>query len=37
MERNINLVKDLDGTKIVLINDIRFKGNKKETSSPLES
>ena len=30
MERNINLVKDLDGTKIVLINDIRFKGKREE-------
>ena len=30
MERNINLVKDLDGTKIVLSNDIRFKGKREE-------
>jgi len=25
MEKNINIITDLDGTKIVLINDVRFK------------
>ncbi|MBQ9199289.1 MAG: hypothetical protein IJ141_03855 [Lachnospiraceae bacterium] len=30
MERNVNLIKDLDGTRIVLINDIRFKGKREE-------
>ena len=30
MDRNINLIKDLDGTRFVLINDIRFKGKREE-------
>ena len=30
MERIVNLIKDLDGTQIVLINDIRFKGKREE-------
>lgn len=29
MERNIQIITDLDGTKIVLINDIRFKSRRK--------
>lgn len=28
MERNVNIITDLDGKKIVLINDIRFKGKR---------
>ena len=28
MERNINVIKDLDGKDIVFINDIRFKGKR---------
>lgn len=28
-DRNINIVKDIDGNKIVMINDIRFKGKRK--------
>ncbi len=30
MDRNITIVTDLDGSKFVLINDIRFKGKKKD-------
>ncbi len=30
MERNINIIKDLDGSNIVLVNDIRFKGKREE-------
>lgn len=30
MDRNVNIVTDLDGKKIVLINDIRFKAKKRE-------
>ena len=30
MDRNINIIVELKGEKIVLINDIRFKGKKKE-------
>ena len=30
MDKNINIITDLDGTKIVLINDIRFKGKREE-------
>lgn len=29
MDRNINIITDLDGKKIVLINDIRFRGKTK--------
>lgn len=29
MERNINIIEDLDGSKIVVINDIVFKGRQK--------
>ena len=29
MERNINVIDDLDGGKIVVINDIAFKGRQK--------
>lgn len=30
MDRNVNIITDLDGKKIVLINDIRFKAKKRE-------
>lgn len=30
MDRNVNLVKDLDGRQHVLINNIRFKGKREE-------
>ncbi|MBR6223217.1 MAG: hypothetical protein IKQ71_07250 [Lachnospiraceae bacterium] len=30
MERNVNIITDLDGSQIVLINDIRFKGKREE-------
>lgn len=29
MQRNVNIIKDLNGNNIVLINDIRFKGKRK--------
>ncbi len=28
MDRNVNLITDLDGRKIVLINDIRFQSRR---------
>lgn len=28
MERNISIIKDLNGNQIVVINDIRFKGRQ---------
>lgn len=28
MERNVNIVKDVNGNNIVIINDIRFKGKR---------
>ena len=33
MDRNVNVINDLDGSKIVLINDIRFKGKRQEWKS----
>jgi hypothetical protein len=30
MDRNVTVINDLDGSKIVLINDIRFKGKREE-------
>lgn len=36
MEKNINVITDLDGRKIVLINDIRFKGKTKEEWNEVE-
>ena len=36
MEKNINIITDLDGRKIVLINDIRFKGKTKEEWNEVE-
>lgn len=36
MDRNVNLITDLDGKKIVLINDIRFKARKRENWKDVE-
>lgn len=36
MERNITIVKELDGRKFVLINDIRFKAKKREDWKDVE-
>ena len=36
MDRNVNVITDLDGKKIVLINDIRFKGKKREEWNDVE-
>ena len=36
MDRNVNIITDLDGKSIVLINDIRFKGRKKEDWEEVE-
>lgn len=36
MERNINIITEIDGKKIVLINDIRFRGKKKEDWNVIE-
>ncbi len=36
MDRNINIIVGLKGEKIVLINDIRFKGKKKEDWKEVE-
>lgn len=30
MDRNVNIIVGLNGEKIVLINDVRFKGKKAE-------
>ena len=36
MERNITVIKDHEGKKIVLINDIRFKGKTREEWKEIE-
>lgn len=36
MDRNVNIITDLDGKKIVLINDIRFKAKKREDWKDVE-
>lgn len=36
MERNVNVISDPEGKKIVLINDIRFKGKTKEEWDEIE-
>jgi len=36
LERNVNIVKDTHGRKIALINDIRFKGKKREEWKEVE-
>jgi len=35
-ERNVNIISDTDGRKIVLINDIRFKGKRREEWKDVE-
>ena len=30
MEKNVNIINDLDGRKFVLINDIRFNGKRED-------
>ena len=35
--RNVNIISDADGKKIVLINDIRFKGKKREEWDEVET
>lgn len=35
-DKNVNLITDLDGKKIVLINDIRFKARKREDWKDVE-
>lgn len=37
MDRNVNIVTDLDGKKFVLINDIRFKAKKREDWKDVET
>ena len=36
MDKNINIITDLEGKKIVLINDIRFKGKTREEWDEIE-
>ena len=36
MDRNVNIITDLDGKQFVLINDIRFKGKKREEWKEIE-
>jgi lipopolysaccharide export LptBFGC system permease protein LptF len=36
MDRNVNIITDLDGKKFVLINDIRFKAKKREDWKDVE-
>lgn len=36
MDRNVNIITELDGKKIVLINDIRFKAKKREEWKDVE-
>lgn len=36
MERNVNVITDLEGKKIVVINDVRFKGKKREEWDEVE-
>ena len=37
MERNVNIIVGPDGEKIVLINDIRFKGKNREDWKAVEN
>lgn len=37
LERNVNIITDIDGTKIVLINDVRFKAKGKEDWKIIEN
>ena len=36
MENNLSIIKDHEGKKIVIINDIRFKGKKREEWDEIE-
>ena len=36
MDRNVNIITDLDGKQFVLINDIRFKGKNREEWKEIE-
>ena len=36
LDRNVNIIVGLNGEKIVLINDIRFKGKKREDWKEVE-
>lgn len=36
MKRNVSIVTDLEGRKIVLIHDVRFKGKKREDWESVE-
>lgn len=36
MNRNVNIIYDTFGRKVVLINDIRFKGKRKEDWKAIE-
>lgn len=36
MERNVNIISELDGKQIVLVNDIRFKAKKREDWKDVE-
>ena len=37
MDRNVNIIVGLNGEKMVLINDIRFKGKKREDWKEVEN
>ena len=37
MNRNVNVITDSDGKQLVLINDIRFKGKRKEDWKEVET
>ena len=37
MDRNVNIVTEFDGKKMVLINDIRFKAKKREDWKDVEN
>ena len=36
MEKNLSIIKDHEGKKLVIINDIRFKGKKREEWDEIE-
>lgn len=37
MDRNVNIITDLDGKRFVLINDIRFKAKRREDWKDVEA
>lgn len=37
LDRNVNIITDLDGKKFVLINDIRFKAKRREDWENVET